>query len=172
MSTTTHTLTPLTLSFMWLFLGGLVCAAVFLWVYVCVLVCMRAHWTDTVKPSPTLFEYQSWIFPLPQLNPLSLSFRGGPFWLRSGRRAGSATNQALWFVQFILPKPVVPFWGFCEWVWSGGPHRDMLFQVYSLKGAHEMVDIPGRCHIQIPFFVFIFYCFPSYPGSFRPSAAP
>lgn len=68
------------------------------------------------------------------------------------------------------------FGGFCEGVWSGGPHRDVLFQVYSLKGAHEMVDfflflVAATLKLFFKFFNFNFY-FPSYPGSFRPSAAP
>lgn len=49
---------------------------------------------------------------------------------------------------------------FCERIWSGGPHRDVMFQVYSLRGggAHEMDDFfPGRCHIKILLFLFFFH---------------
>lgn len=52
-----------------------------------------------------------------------------------------------------------PSGGFCEGIWSGGPHRDVMFQVYSLKGAHEMVDFPGRCHIKYPFVFFLICIF-------------
>lgn len=160
-----HTLTSLTLSVLWLFLGGLVLAAVFLWVCVCVLVrvsmhaCMHAE-SISLYPVPHClntslesFHCHIWI--------LSLSlFLGGWFWLMGGRRAGlPPVRPSDWSASCHQNQPSL-FGGFCEWVRSGGPHRDVLFQVYSLKGAHEMVDFPGHCHVEILFlFLFVFFSF-------------
>lgn len=123
---------------MWLFPGGLVPAAVFpFWVYMCVCACacVRAHWTNTVKPSPTLFEYQSWVFPLPVSESCLLIWR----WLVLARewQAGWVCHQSgpligpLHAGETSRPFSEV----FCERIWSGGPHRDVMFQVYSLKGG-------------------------------------
>lgn len=117
-----HTLTSLTLSVLWLFLGGLVLAAVFLWVCVCVLVrvsmhaCMHACWINIIIPSPTLFEYQSWIFPLPHLNPVPLPLSGRLVLAHGWQEGWSAPSQAFWLVRFMPPEPAITVWRF---LWMG-----------------------------------------------------
>lgn len=116
-----------------------------------VCVCVHAHWTNTVKPSPTLFEYQSWVFPLPVSESCLLILGGGGTgsgfffpWRRSGRRAGSAASQTplIGPLHAAQNRPAPCSEVFCERIWSGGPHRDVMFQVYSLRRrrgrAHEM----------------------------------
>jgi len=46
-----------------------------------------------------------------------------------------------------------PFGGFCEWMVSGGPNRDMIIQVDSLKGAQLIVYFLVCCHIKILYFI-------------------
>lgn len=172
-STTTHTLTPRTLFIMWLFLGGLspyqLCSFECMCACLCVCACTLNQYC--VKPSPTLFEYRSRVFPLPHLNPVPLR-RGGRFWLGGGGRAGSAASQASWLVRCSRWKPAVLVLEVSVNGFGAVVHTGMWgFRIIRLKkkGRGGGGTWTSRCHIKNPvFLIFV----PSHPSSSRPSAAP
>lgn len=95
----TLTLTPF--SVMWLFLGGL-------FLFECTCVCLCAHWTNTVKPSPTLnTSLRSFHC---HISKPSSRFKAPGFGSGGDERAGSDTNQVFWLVHFELLNPGVLIW--------------------------------------------------------------
>lgn len=101
----------------------------------CVRVCVHAE-PILLNPVPHCLNTSLESFHCQSLNPV-FSFGGGWFLWREWQAGWVCRQSGPLIGPLHAGETNCPFSEvFCERIWSGGPHRDVMFQVYSLKRGH------------------------------------